>query len=105
MPPIEWLQFEEGLYWVGHEGAEFSYDNEGPRHRVFVPPFSLASRLVTNADFLAFIEDGGYRRSELWLSLGWNTVNERGWECAALLGKAGREVVHHDTGRNDGTSP
>jgi ergothioneine biosynthesis protein EgtB len=81
VPPIEWLQFQEGIYRVGHEGPEFSFDNEGPRHRVFIPSFSLASRLVTNAEFLAFIEDGGYRRSELWLSLGWNTVNERGWNC------------------------
>ena len=77
---IEWPKFEEGLRWVGHEGAEFSYDNEGPRHRVFVPAFSLASRLVTNAGFLAFIEDRGYQRPELWLSLGWNTVKERGWD-------------------------
>jgi len=79
VPAIEWLQFEEGLDWVGHEGPEFSFDNEGPRHRVFVPSFSLGSRLVTNADFLAFIEDCGYRRPELWLSLGWNSVNEKGW--------------------------
>ena len=81
VPATEWLQFKEGIQWVGHEGPEFSFDNEGPRHRVFVPSFSLGSRLVTNADFLAFIEDGGYRRSELWLSLGWNTVNEKGWSC------------------------
>ena len=83
-PPVatmEWLEFEEGLYWVGHEGPEFSFDNEGPRHRVFVPAFRFGSRLVTNADFLAFIEDGGYRRPDLWLSLGWNTVNERGWNA------------------------
>jgi len=80
VPPVEWLNFEEGLYWVGHEGPEFSYDNEGPRHRAFVPAFALASRLVTNAGFLSFMEDGGYRRPELWLSLGWNAVNERGWD-------------------------
>ena len=80
-PAMEWLQFNEGIHWVGHEGPEFSFDNEGPRHRVFIPSFSLASRLVTNAEFQAFIEDGGYRRSDLWLSLGWNTVNERGWNC------------------------
>jgi ergothioneine biosynthesis protein EgtB len=79
-PALDWLNFEEGVYWVGHQGPEFSYDNEGPRHRVFVPSFSLASRLVTNAEFLAFIEDGGYRRHELWLSLGWNTVKERSWD-------------------------
>jgi ergothioneine biosynthesis protein EgtB len=79
VPAMEWLNFEEGLYWVGHEGSEFSYDNEGPCHKTFVPAFALASRLVTNEGFLAFMEDGGYRRPELWLSLGWNAVNERGW--------------------------
>jgi len=80
MPLMEWLRFREGLYWVGHDGPEFSYDNEGPRHRTFVPGFALASTLVTNAEYLAFMEDEGYRRPELWLSLGWNAVKERGWE-------------------------
>ena len=81
VPAINWLKFEEGVHWVGHEGPGFSYDNEGPRHRVFVQRFELASRLVTNAEFLAFMEDGGYRRPELWLSLGWNTLKERGWDA------------------------
>jgi ergothioneine biosynthesis protein EgtB len=80
-PPIEWLKYKEGVYWVGHQGVEFSYDNEGPRHRTVVPAFRLASRLVTNAEYLAFMEDGGYRRPELWLSLGWNAVKERGWDA------------------------
>jgi len=80
VPPIDWLKYEEGLYWVGHAGREFSYDNEGPQHRVFTQPFSLASRLVTNADYLEFIGNGGYRRPELWLSLGWSAIKERGWE-------------------------
>jgi ergothioneine biosynthesis protein EgtB len=77
---IQWLKFEGGIRWVGHQGNEFSYDNEGPRHRTFVPAFSLAPRLVTNASFLAFIEDKGYERAEFWLSLGWNAVKERGWD-------------------------
>jgi ergothioneine biosynthesis protein EgtB len=80
-PPAEWVQFTEGTQWVGHEGSQFSYDNEGPRHRVFVPSFELASRLVTNGDFISFIENGGYHRPELWLSLGWNAVNERRWSA------------------------
>ena len=79
--PVEWLKFAEGLRWVGHQGAEFSYDNEGPRHRAFVSEFSFASRLVTNAHYLSFIEDGGYQRAEFWLSLGWNAVKERGWDA------------------------
>jgi ergothioneine biosynthesis protein EgtB len=80
VPATGLMNFNEGLHWIGHEGSGFSYDNEGPRHRAFVRSFSLASRLVTNADYLAFIEDGGYRRAEFWLSLGWNTVKERGWD-------------------------
>ena len=81
VPTMNWLKFEEGLYEVGYEGPGFSYDNEGPRHRVFVESFQFASRLVTNAEFLTFMEDGGYRRPELWLSLGWNSVKERGWDA------------------------
>jgi len=87
VPAIKWLRFEEDVYWVGHEGPGFSYDNEGPRHRVFVQSFELASRLVTNAGFLAFMEEGGYRRSELWLSLGWNILKERGWDAPLYLEK------------------
>jgi ergothioneine biosynthesis protein EgtB len=81
VPAAKWMKFKEGTYWVGHQGPEFSYDNESPRHRVFVQSFELASRLVTNAEYLAFIEDGGYRRSELWLSMGWNAIKEKGWEA------------------------
>jgi ergothioneine biosynthesis protein EgtB len=81
VPASKWVQFDEGIYLVGHQGDGFSFDNEGPRHRVFLENFGVASRLVTNAEFLAFMEDGGYRRPELWLSLGWNTVKERGWDC------------------------
>ena len=56
---------------IGHEGAEFHFDNEGPRHRVFLQPFQIADRLVTAGEWLAFIDDGGYARHELWLSEGW----------------------------------
>jgi len=81
VPAAKWNEFEEGIYCVGHHGDGFSFDNEGPRHRVFLEGFQLASRLVTNAEFLEFVDDGGYRRPELWLSLGWNTVKERGWDA------------------------
>jgi ergothioneine biosynthesis protein EgtB len=81
VPPLEWVSYPEGVYWIGHEGDGFAYDNEGPRHRQFVQPFRLASRLVTNGEYLKFMEDGGYRRPELWLSAGWNTVQESGWDA------------------------
>jgi ergothioneine biosynthesis protein EgtB len=77
--PQEWVSFPGGLYWIGHDGTGFAYDNEGPRHRVFLEPFELASRLVTNGEYTAFIENGGYRRAELWLSLGWMAAQENSW--------------------------
>jgi len=76
---VRWQDYSEGIYSIGHEGSGFHFDNEGPRHRVFLAPFSLASRLVTNQEYLAFINEGGYRRPEFWLSLGWIAINEKGW--------------------------
>jgi ergothioneine biosynthesis protein EgtB len=78
---LGWHDYPEGLYWIGHEGPGFAFDNETPRHRVFLQPFQLANRLVTNEEYLAFIEDGGYTRPELWLSDGWNAVNAHGWNA------------------------
>jgi ergothioneine biosynthesis protein EgtB len=74
-----WHAVEEGVHRIGTDGEGFAYDNEGPSHRVFVEPFRLASRLVTNGEYLAFMEDGGYQHPELWLSAGLATVQERGW--------------------------
>jgi ergothioneine biosynthesis protein EgtB len=78
-PPNGWLSFPEGLAWVGHGGTEFAFDNETPRHRVFLHGYQLASRLVTNAEYLAFIADRGYERPELWLSDGWAARQAAGW--------------------------
>lgn len=69
-----WIQYTGGLVESGHAGTGFAFDNEGPRHKVFVQPFELASHPVTHGDFAAFIADDGYRRPELWLSLGWDWV-------------------------------
>jgi ergothioneine biosynthesis protein EgtB len=82
--PLHFLDFEETIVAIGHDGRGFSYDNEGPRHRALVPAFSLATRPVTNGEYMAFIEDNGYARPEFWLSLGWMTVNESasgGWQA------------------------
>ena len=75
------IEFNEAIVSIGHEGPGFSYDNEGPRHRALVSAFALASRPITNGEYLEFIEAGGYKRSEFWLSLGWTTVNEQRWEA------------------------
>ncbi len=77
--PLEWLGHEERIALVGHGGSGFAFDNEGPRHKVLVGPFSLASRLVTNAEYARFVDDGGYERPELWLSDGWATAKGEGW--------------------------
>ena len=76
---MNWAPFEGGLVEIGHAGNGFAFDNEGPRHRVWLEPFALATRLVTSGEFLHFMEDDGYRRPELWLSEGWATVMSRGW--------------------------
>ncbi|MCB9885421.1 MAG: ergothioneine biosynthesis protein EgtB [Planctomycetes bacterium] len=74
-----WRRFDGGLVEIGHDGAGFGFDNETPRHRVWLEPFDLADRLVTNAEYLQFVEDGGYARAELWLSDGWSAVQRLGW--------------------------
>jgi ergothioneine biosynthesis protein EgtB len=79
--PMYFVDFDEATVQIGHHGHEFAYDNEGPRHRALVSAFSLASRPVTNGEYLQFIEDGGYARAESWLSLGWITVNEQRWQA------------------------
>jgi ergothioneine biosynthesis protein EgtB len=79
--PIAWSAFDGQVAWIGHEGSEFAFDNEGPRHRVFAGSYLLASRLVTNAEYSLFIDDGGYARPELWLSDGWATATAEGWKA------------------------
>ena len=75
LAPLNWVGCAEGMYEIGHDPRDgFAFDNEGPRHRTFVPAFELASRLVTNGEFLAFIEDGGYRDPALWLSDAWGEM-------------------------------
>ena len=76
--PLEWIEFDEALVEIGHRGEGFAFDNETPRHRVFVAAHALASRPVTNGEYLDFIADGGYRRPDLWLSEGWDWVNANG---------------------------
>lgn len=76
---VQWIRIDEGVYEIGHRGAGFAFDNESPRHRFYIHAFDLANRLVTNGEFMEFIADGGYERPELWLSLGWATVAEKGW--------------------------
>ncbi|HWH42505.1 MAG TPA: ergothioneine biosynthesis protein EgtB [Usitatibacter sp.] len=77
----EWIRVAGGRHEIGHAGEHFHYDNEAPRHAVWLEDFEIASLPVTHGEFLAFIEDGGYRRPELWLSPGWDLVCARGWQA------------------------
>jgi ergothioneine biosynthesis protein EgtB len=70
----QWFHYDGGLIEIGHRGPGFSFDNEAPRHRVFVHPFALASHPVSHGEFAEFVEDNGYTRADLWLSLGWDWV-------------------------------
>lgn len=78
-----WQGYQGGEVLVGHGAGGFAFDNETPRHRIYLQPYALARQLVSNGDYLAFIEDGGYRRPELWLSEGWATVQAQGWRAPA----------------------
>lgn len=98
--PAGWRSHPGGLVAIGHDGGGFHFDNEAPRHRQWLERFLLAETLVSNDDYAAFIADGGYRRSELWMSEGWAVVQERGW-CAPRywrgeweFGLAGRRPRH-----------
>ena len=77
--PLEFTAFDGGIFEVGHAGQGFAYDNEGPRHEALIRPFKLANRCVTNAEWIQFIEDGGYRTPTLWLADGWATVKAQDW--------------------------
>ena len=92
-PRVGWLEHEGGVVEIGHsDGGDwvgFAFDNESPRHRVLLEPFALADRPVTVGEWLEFIDDGGYRRPELWLSEGWATVGAAAW-------RAPEYWTHHD---------
>jgi len=80
--PLTWQTAKGGVMEFGlAEGYDFSYDNEGPAHKAYLDDFKLASRLVTNKEYLDFIEDGGYQRAELWLSDGWAISQQQAWQA------------------------
>lgn len=81
LPSILWIEYPGGVHPIGHDGGGFSFDNETPMHKEYVNPFELASRLVTNREYLDFIEDRGYKRPEIWLSDGWSTVEANAWDA------------------------
>jgi len=78
---LNWISFDEGIYEIGNTGDKFTYDNEHPRHRRFLESFELGDRLITNKEYVEFIDGGGYDRSELWLDDGWEKVNKESWDA------------------------
>ena len=89
--PLEWKNCDGGLVDIGHDGQGFCFDNELPRHQVLLQPFRIASRLVTNAEYLEFVRDGAYSRPELWLSDGWESVRTNNWRAPMYWEERDRE--------------
>ena len=92
--PLNWVAFAGGIIPIGHADDSFAFDNEGPRHLVLLRPYRLASRLISCGEYLTFMEDGGYRRPEFWLSDGWATAQSQGWTAPQYWshGDSGWEV-------------
>ncbi len=88
-PALAWRRMEGGLCEIGWDGKGFAFDNEGPRHKVYLHPFELANRPVTNAEFIAFIEDGAYETATLWLSDAWDLINTEEWRAPLYWRKDG----------------
>ncbi|HAC66292.1 MAG TPA: ergothioneine biosynthesis protein EgtB [Cyanothece sp. UBA12306] len=78
--PMDWVTYPANLSEIGHNGSEFAFDNEQPRHQVYLPEYKLASRLVTNGEYLEFIAAGGYNNPDYWLSEGWTTIRSQNWQ-------------------------
>jgi ergothioneine biosynthesis protein EgtB len=89
-----WREHEGGLTEIGHDGQSgqsFAFDNEGPRHRVWLDPFAIAVHPVTCGEYIAFMDDGGYEKPHLWLSAGWDCARQQGWNAPLYWQKEGRD--------------
>ncbi len=93
--PLRWHHFDGGLYHVGFKGDGFSFDNEGPRHQVYLQPFRLASRLITNREYLEFMNRGAYSKPEWWLSEGWDHVRADHWIAPLYWERRNGEWWHY----------
>ena len=100
----QWHQHPGGIALIGHDGSGFAYDNEGPQHRVLLEPFALADRLVTNAEWQEFIDDGGYADPRHWLSDGWAWVQAEG-VAAPLYWHEDEQFTHSGWQARDPDAP
>jgi ergothioneine biosynthesis protein EgtB len=89
-PALRWIEHPGGTVEIGHDGADFAFDNERPLHEVLLRPFRLASRLITCGEYRAFVDDGGYRRPEFWLSDGWALAQREAWHAPLYWQDGGR---------------
>jgi ergothioneine biosynthesis protein EgtB len=87
-----WLSFSPGLTAIGHSGDDFAFDNETPQHLEYIADFAIAARLITCRDYLDFMHDGGYTKSNLWLSDGWDTIAAQGWRAPLYWRRAGKKA-------------
>lgn len=95
-PDLEWHAYDEGVYEIGHTGGEFGYDNEFPRHKTYIHDFKLANRLITNGEYLNFMNSGDYKDPKFWLDEGYAMVVEEGWN-APLYWEKRNGNWHHFT--------
>ena len=102
--PQKWVEMQGGVVPIGHEaGSGFSFDNETPRHAALLQPYRIADRLVNCREYLQFIEDGGYRNAQLWLSDGWAAVQAQAWHAPAYwLAPDDPRLAQHDAGSAKG---
>ncbi len=96
VPKMGWREFAGGIVEIGHDGNGFAYDNERPRHNTLLQDFRLGTRLVTNAEYLAFIDNGGYERVDLWLSDAWRTVSNQQWQAPLYWFRRDSDWQHFD---------
>ena len=101
--PLGFTEFEGGLREAGYAGEGFCFDNELPRHRVWLEPYALANRLVTCGKYAEFMADGGYRRPEFWLSAGWDAVKHNGWRAPLYWSRYGGDQKEGDPREMDWT--
>jgi ergothioneine biosynthesis protein EgtB len=104
-PPLRFIPHDGGRVAVGHAGEDFAFDNERPRHEILLSPFRIASRLITNGEYADFIQDGGYRRPEFWLSDGWALAKSQGWQAPLYWQDDGMHFTLHGLRPRDPAEP